>query len=156
MSTDDRLSSLMHDPLLRMVLNLLWVVFGGWLIFLEYLLGGAILCITIIGIPFGIQCFKIAYLGLLPFGKRVVYHEQATGCLSLAMNIIWVLVAGVWIALTHLGLALGWAITIIGIPFAVQHLKLAALCFAPFGMEIVPIEESPPFPPPIPGTGPTR
>jgi uncharacterized membrane protein YccF (DUF307 family) len=139
-----------NDPVLRLILNILWIVFGGWLIFLEYLFGGAVLCLTIVGIPFGLQCFKIAYLGLLPFGNQIVYREQTIGCLSLVMNVIWVLVAGIWIAITHLGLALGWAITIIGIPFALQHVKLAALCFAPFGVEIVPIEDEPYSPPPVP------
>jgi uncharacterized membrane protein YccF (DUF307 family) len=116
--------------------NILWVILGGFLIFLEYLIGGLLLCLTIIGIPFGLQCFKMARLGLLPFGKRVVERENASGCVSVLMNVIWIFVGGIWITLTHLIFALICAITIIGIPFARQHIKLMALSFTPFGKEI--------------------
>ena len=122
---------------MRLLLNLLWIVFGGgFVLWLEYLLGGLILCLTIIGIPFGLQCFKIAGLALLPFGKDIDVPETGgTGALKVLFNVLWLVVAGLWIFLTHVGLAIGLAITIIGIPFAVQHFKLALLALWPFGRE---------------------
>ena len=116
--------------------NIIWIVLGGWLIFLEYLIGGVLLCLTIIGIPFGYQCFKLALLALIPFGKKVVSTESSTGCFSVIMNVLWIILGGIWIAFTHLLLAFFFAITIIGIPFAIQHLKLAGLALTPFGKEI--------------------
>jgi len=117
--------------------NILWIILGGGIIiFLEYLVGGLILCITIIGIPFGMQCFKLAFLGLVPFGKEVRSSDGAVGCLATIMNIIWILLGGIEIALTHLIFAVLCAITIIGIPFAKQHMKLAALALMPFGKQI--------------------
>jgi uncharacterized membrane protein YccF (DUF307 family) len=124
---------------MRLLLNLLWIVFGGgFLIWLEYLIGGCLLCLTIVGIPFGVQCFKIAGMGLLPFGKDIQVDRAGagTGCLGLAMNVLWFLVAGLWIFLSHIGLAIATGVTIIGIPFAVQHLKLALLALAPFGKSV--------------------
>jgi uncharacterized membrane protein YccF (DUF307 family) len=124
---------------MRTLLNLLWITLGGgFLVWIEYLLGGLLLCLTIVGIPFGVQCFKIAGMGLLPFGKDIEVDGAAagSGCLGFAMNVLWFLVAGVWICLTHLTLALGSAATIIGIPFALQHLKLAVLALAPFGKRV--------------------
>ncbi len=118
------------------LLNLIWIVFGGWLIWLEYVIGGLILCLTIVGIPFGLQCFKLAGLGLLPFGKDIhdqVDSEKLNSALALPLNILWFLVAGVWIFITHIGLAASYAITIIGLPFALQHLKLGVLALFPFG-----------------------
>lgn len=125
--------------MLSLILNILWIFLGGgWLIFLEYLLGGVLLCLTIVGIPFGIQCFKIAGLGLLPFGKDLTsVHASWLGeGLGLVLNIIWLIVAGIWIFITHVALAIGLAVTIIGIPFAIQHVKLAFLALAPFGQEV--------------------
>ena len=117
--------------------NLLWIILGGGIfLFFEYLLGGLILCITIVGIPFGLQCIKLSVLGLVPFGKEIVTTESASGCLSIFMNIIWIIVGGIWISLTHLIFALLLTITIIGIPFAKQHIKFASLALTPFGREI--------------------
>ncbi len=114
--------------------NVLWVFLGGGiLIFLLYLWGGLVLCVTIIGIPFGIQCIKLSILGLVPFDREVVQKESATGFLAILMNVLWILVGGFWIAIVHLIFAILCAITIIGIPFAKQHLKLAALALTPFG-----------------------
>lgn len=117
--------------------NLLWIILGGFIIFLAYLFGSLILCITIVGIPFGIQTFKLAVLSLMPFGKEVRQGERAGGCLYLLMNVIWLLFAGIEIAIVHFVLALIFAITIVGIPFAAQHMKLAALALVPFGNDIV-------------------
>jgi uncharacterized membrane protein YccF (DUF307 family) len=116
--------------------NLLWILLGGFLVFLGYLIGGLILCITIIGIPFGAQCMKLSLLGLMPFGKKVVDKHQPPTALSIIMNIIWILVGGIWIAVVHLVFAILLGITIIGIPFAKQHIKLTGLAFAPFGKVI--------------------
>ncbi len=123
---------------MRMLLNLVWIVFGGFVIWIEYLIGGLILCATIVGIPFGVQCFKIAGMGLLPFGKDIQEDPGSAGggCLGMLMNVLWFIVAGLWIALSHLVLAGACAVTIIGIPFAVQHLKLAVLALAPFGKRV--------------------
>jgi uncharacterized membrane protein YccF (DUF307 family) len=120
----------------RLLLNILWIVLGGgFVLWLEYVLAGLLLCITVVGIPFGVQCFKIAGLALLPFGKEIAVPVTGTGALRLVFNIIWVVVAGVWIFATHVVLAAGLAITIIGIPFAVQHFKLALLALWPFGRQ---------------------
>lgn len=121
---------------MRLLLNLLWIIFGGGLlIFVEYLLGGLVLCLTIVGIPFGLQCFKVGALGLVPFGKDIV-DAPGAGVISFGLNIVWLVFAGVWIFLSHLGLGLSLAVTIIGIPFALQHLKLALLALAPFGKSV--------------------
>jgi uncharacterized membrane protein YccF (DUF307 family) len=124
---------------MRLILNVLWMVFGGgFVIWLEYVIGGLILCLTIVGIPFGVQCFKIAGMGLLPFGRQIedAPTSASAGCVGLVMNVLWFLVAGLWICLSHLALALACAVTIIGIPFAVQHVKLAVLALAPFGKRV--------------------
>lgn len=121
--------------------NILWIVFGGgFFLFLEYFFGGILLCLTIIGIPFGLQCIKLSFAALFPFGKEIVHVEGSSGCLSLVMNIIWILCGGIWIAITHLIFALLCAITIIGIPFALQHIKLMSLSLTPFGKQIRDIQ----------------
>ena len=117
--------------------NLLWIILGGFLIFIFYIFGSIILMITIVVIPFGIQTLKMANLALFPFGREAVQTERSGGCLHVIMNIIWILFAGIEIAITHLILALIFTITIVGIPFANQHLKLAYLALVPFGMDIV-------------------
>ena len=121
---------------MRLLLNILWAVLGGgFIICLEYLLGGLLLCLTFVGIPFGVQCFKLAGLALLPFGKDIADTPGANpiGCV---LNVFWLVVAGIWIFLSHLGLALSLALTLIGIPFALQHVKLAMLALAPFGKRV--------------------
>lgn len=122
---------------MSLVGNILWILLGGGIfLFFEYLFGGILLCITIIGIPFGIQCIKLALLALLPFGKEVVEERTHAGCLSVVMNVLWILFGGIWITLTHLLFGLLCAVTIIGIPFAKQHVKLAALALTPFGKSV--------------------
>ncbi|HBL77941.1 MAG: hypothetical protein A2W90_01455 [Bacteroidetes bacterium GWF2_42_66] len=117
--------------------NLIWLIFGGFLVFIEYMVGGLLLCLTIIGIPFGLQVFKLAFMALWPFDKTIEYHDYAPGCLSTIMNLIWLLVGGIWIALTHLLMGILLGITIIGIPWAKQHFKLTSLALAPFGKNVV-------------------
>lgn len=114
--------------------NLLWIILGGGLIiFFEYLIGGLVLCLTIVGIPFGLQCFKLARLGLFPFGVEIYEKSRPTGCLSTLMNLIWLLFGGLWVALTHVVFGVLCAVTVIGLPFAKQHMKLAQLALTPFG-----------------------
>jgi uncharacterized membrane protein YccF (DUF307 family) len=121
---------------MKLLGNIIWVVFGGFFVFLEYLIGGFVLCLTIIGIPFGLQCFKCAMVGLFPFGTQVSNNPQSSGCLNLIMNIIWLLFGGIWIMLTHLLFGLLLCITIIGIPFGMQHFKLMRLALSPFGKTV--------------------
>jgi uncharacterized membrane protein YccF (DUF307 family) len=116
--------------------NIIWFVFGGVLIFLEYIISGLLLCLTIVGIPFGVQCIKLSLLGLTPFGRTITQGDSGSGCLAVLMNIIWILIGGIWIALTHLILGILFGITIVGIPFAKQHFKLASLALSPFGKRI--------------------
>lgn len=116
--------------------NIIWLVFGGFAIFLEYMLAGLALCITIVGIPFGIQSFKLGVLALWPFGQEIEYMNYAPGCLSTVMNIIWFFVGGIWIMLTHLLFGLLFTITIIGIPWGRQHFKMASLALTPFGRRL--------------------
>ena len=117
--------------------NLIWLIFGGLIIAIEYLIGSIILMITIVGIPFGIQTLKMASLSLWPFGRDTVVHSRASGCLYILMNIIWLLTGGIWIAITHAIFGLILCITIIGIPFGLQHFKLTAIALSPFGRYIV-------------------
>ena len=116
--------------------NLIWLIFGGFLIAVEYLIASLILIITIVGIPFGMQTLKLAGLALWPFGKEVRETEKSSGCLYILMNVLWILVGGFWISVTHLIFGLLLFITIIGIPFGQQHFKLALLALTPFGKTI--------------------
>ena len=117
--------------------NIIWLIFGGLLAALGYIFGGFVLCITIIGIPWGLQCFKLAGLVLWPFGKKIINTSSSSGCLSLLCNIIWLLSGGLYTAIVHLVFAFILFITIIGIPFARQHLKLVELSLMPFGKQVV-------------------
>lgn len=121
---------------MRLIGNILWIVFfGGLATCIEYLIAGLILCVTIVGIPLGVQCFKFAELSLLPFGRDVT-PADTRGPFSTLFNLIWLVFAGIWIALTHLFFAVLSGITIIGIPFALQHLKLAGLGLLPFNKTV--------------------
>jgi uncharacterized membrane protein YccF (DUF307 family) len=121
---------------MTVLLNVLWVVLGGgFIIALEYALVGVVLCLTVVGIPFGLQCFKMAGLGLWPFGRDLDV-TPAGGAMRTLFNVLWFVLAGVWIFISHLVLAAGLAVTIIGIPFAYQHLKFAVLALAPFGRTV--------------------
>jgi uncharacterized membrane protein YccF (DUF307 family) len=122
---------------MRILGNLVWLIFGGIVIAVEYFIGSIILIITIVGIPFGIQTLKMASLALWPFGRTTRVDVRASGCLYILMNIIWLLTGGLWIALTHAIFGLILCITIIGIPFGLQHFKLTAIALSPFGRDIV-------------------
>lgn len=114
--------------------NLLWLIFGGAFAAVLWFIAGVLLCLTIIGIPFGLQCFKIATFVLLPFGKEIELGTFGAG--ELIFNIIWVVVFGWEFALVHLGIGAVLCITIIGIPFGLQHFKFAQLGLIPFGARI--------------------
>ena len=117
--------------------NIIWLVFGGIIIAVEYIVASLILIVTIIGIPFGLQTLKLARVALWPFGTNITDRQgAAAGCLSVVMNVIWILFGGIWICLSHLLFGLLFCITIVGIPFGLQHLKLAGLALTPFGKNI--------------------
>ncbi len=120
---------------MNLLLNLIWLIAGGFIVVLAYLFGGLLLCITIIGIPFGIQCFKLAGLAAAPFGREIREKEPPSGALAVIMNIIWIILPGLELATLHLLLALLFAITIVGLPIAAQHLKMTRLALLPFGFE---------------------
>jgi len=117
--------------------NIIWFLFGGVMIAIEYFLAGLTLMITIVGIPFGIQCLKLGVLALWPFGHKVEVAENTSGCLNLTMNIIWIIIGGFWIALTHILWGAFFCITIVGIPFGKQHFKMIRLALFPFGKVVV-------------------
>lgn len=131
----------MHVTLL---LNILWLVLGGFVAGCAWLLGGAILAITIVGLPWAFSAWRIAGFVFWPFGREIVsrdaYHGEGdlgTGCLGMMLNIVWFVFAGWWIALLHVVVAIGEAVTIIGIPFAFKDLQLAQLALAPVGKTVV-------------------
>jgi uncharacterized membrane protein YccF (DUF307 family) len=122
---------------MRLLLNILWFVFGGWISGSLWILAGAILAITVIGLPWTPAAFRIAGFSYWPFGKIVVDRDD--GPSSLVLNIVWLVFAGWWLALHHILIALCQAVTIIGIPFAWQHVKLAGLALTPVGKAIVEV-----------------
>jgi len=117
--------------------NLIWLIFGGIIIAIEYLIGSLILMITIIGIPFGLQTLKMASLSIWPFGRTSRIVSGSSGCLYVLMNVLWLLCGGLWIAITHAFFGVLLCITIVGIPFGMQHFKLTEVALNPFGREIV-------------------
>lgn len=116
--------------------NLFWLIFGGLLISLYYFIGGIVFCITVIGIPFGLQLFKMSKFALWPFGKEMASGDNDGGCLSIVMNVVWILFGGVEIAFSHIVFGIICFITIIGIPFGMQHFKMALLALVPFGKRV--------------------
>ena len=113
--------------------NILWFIFGGFVSGISWCLAGVLWCITIVGIPIGTQCFKLAGLSFFPFGKEVCYGG---GPGSLILNILWLLISGLPLAIEHLALGLLLCVTIIGIPFGLQQFKLAKLALMPFGATV--------------------
>ena len=131
---------------MTLVLNILWFIFGGFISGLAWLLAGAILAITIVGLPWTMAAFRIAGFSFAPFGRQVVPRRNwtgrgdlGTGALGFVLNVVWVLLAGWWLALHHVVLAIGLFVSIIGIPFGLQHLKLALISFAPIGQDVVEV-----------------
>ena len=113
--------------------NILWFIFGGWLAGLSWICAGILWCLTIVGIPIGLQCFKFALLSFTPFGYEV---EYGGGAVSLIMNIFWICISGIPLAIEFLCIGAVWCLTIIGIPFGLQFFKLAKLAIMPFGANI--------------------
>lgn len=122
---------------MRLLLNILWFIFGGFVSGTLWLLAGGLLAITIVGLPWAPAAFRLAGFSYWPFGKAVV--DRDTGGVSVLLNILWLLLAGWWLALHHLILAAGLAVTIIGIPFAWQHIKLALLSLTPVGKGVAEV-----------------
>jgi uncharacterized membrane protein YccF (DUF307 family) len=122
---------------MRLLGNLVWLIFGGIIIAIEYFIGSLVLMITIVGIPFGIQTLKMASLAIWPFGRDTRVHSRSSGCLYILMNILWLITGGLCIAATHAIFGILLCITIIGIPFGLQHFKLTAIALNPFGRDIV-------------------
>lgn len=116
--------------------NILWFLLGGFIVSIYYFIVGLLFCITIIGIPFGLQLIKLAGFALWPFGHDIESDTNDGGCLSIIMNVIWILVGGIEIAMLHLTLGVVLCVTIIGIPFGIQHFKMALLALIPFGKRI--------------------
>jgi len=121
---------------MRTLLNIIWLLLCGIWMALGYLLAGIICCLLIITIPFGLASFRIASFALWPFGRTIQRRADA-GAPSMIGNVIWVIVAGIWLAIGHVVTAIALALTIIGIPFAWAHLKLAGIALWPIGKEIV-------------------
>lgn len=117
--------------------NLVWIIFGGLFAALGYFIGGIVLCLTIFGIPWGLQCFKLAELVLWPFGKKVISDGSEMGCLNVIFNLIWVLCGGLYTAIVHIVMGVVLCLTIIGIPWGRQHFKLMEISLMPFGKKIV-------------------
>lgn len=129
---------------MRAIGNLIWFVFGGVMMGLAWWLAGLIMLLTIVGIPWAKASFVIGQFSFFPFGKEAIsrkeLHQQddvGTGALGTVGNVIWFVLAGIWLAIGHLASALACFLTIIGIPFAIQHLKLAGIALAPIGQTIV-------------------
>jgi len=116
--------------------NILWLIVGGLLTSLGYAIGGILLCLTIIGIPFGLAALQIAGAALLPFGKSISTKDSGQGCLPMGFNILWLLLFGWEIALAHIFSGFIFAITIIGIPFAMQHFKMIPVALFPFSYKL--------------------
>lgn len=131
---------------MRTLGNILWFIFGGLWMGLAWWLAGVLCAITIIGLPWAKACFVIGQFTFLPFGREAINRVQVsgtedigTGPLGFIGNVLWFCVAGVWLAIGHLTAALACFVTIIGIPFGIQHIKLAMLTLAPIGKTIVPL-----------------
>lgn len=130
--------------MIRFILNVLWLIFGGLVTGLGWLLAGVILAITIVGLPYAGAAWRIAGFAFWPFGKEIVsrqivtgQEDIGTGPIGTLLNVIWFLLAGWWLALSHLLVAVAEAITIIGIPFAIKDLQLARIALAPIGVAVV-------------------
>ncbi len=133
-----------QDIDMSLILNILWLIFGGFFMAVGWVVFGVIMVLTIVGIPWFVAAMNMAHLSLLPFGREAVNREVltgeediGTGPLGVIGNIIWFLFGGIWLALGHVIWAVALAVTIIGIPFAFQHLKLAALALAPIGKVVI-------------------
>jgi len=128
----------------RLILNILWFVLGGWISGTAWILAGALLAITIVGLPWAQAAWRIAVFSYWPFGRKVVNRAElnrrgdlGTGPMGLILNIVWFILGGWWLAIHHIVLGVSLCITLIGIPFGLQHLKLAMISLAPVGKAVV-------------------
>lgn len=121
---------------MKLLGNIIWLIFGGLIASLQYFVCSIVMMLTIVGIPFGLQTLKIAVMMLWPFGSKVVNNQSHGGCLFTFMNILWILIGGIWISLTHIIFGALLFITLVGIPFGKQHFKLASLALTPFGKDV--------------------
>ena len=122
--------------------NILWFIFGGFEICLMWCISGVILCCTICGIPAGIQCFKIGCFALCPFGKEIQPKPEGRSCCECFLNCLWIIFWGLWLCIMEGIFGIMCCITICGIPFGIQHFKLAKICLMPFGSVIVDMDET--------------
>lgn len=121
---------------MNLVFNIIWIVFGGLMVAVEYAVSSVAMMITIIGIPFGLQTFKLARVALWPFGTEIADDGWPSGCLAGVMNVVWWFVGGIPIAVTHLLWGIIFCVTVVGIPFGMQHFKLMKLALFPFGTKV--------------------
>lgn len=126
---------------MKFIGNIFWLLFGGIIIAIIYFMVGVVICVSIIGIPFGVQLFKLGSYALWPFGRELVDRPNEPGCLSVFMNLIWILFGWWEIALLHLVFGLLFCITIVGIPWGLQHFKMAIASVFPFGKEVRYVNE---------------
>ena len=122
---------------MKLLGNIVWWIFGGLATAIEYFVASIAMMVTIVGIPFGLQTLKIGMMTLMPFNSAIKDKPKGNGFINLVMNIIWFFVGGIWITLTHVFFGILLTITIVGIPFAKQHFKLAAISMSPFGKEVI-------------------
>ena len=129
---------------MTLVLNILWFFFGGWMAGATWMVSALLLAVTVVGLPWALAAFRIGVFSLFPFGKEVVSRravtgqdDLGTGPLGLVLNIVWFVLGGWYIALAHVLIGIALMITIIGIPFGLQHFKLAAIALAPIGKEVI-------------------
>ena len=130
---------------MNLILNVLWLIFGGFVSGIAWLLSAVLLAVTIIGLPWAMAAFRIGIFSFMPFGNRVVersaitgQQDLGTGPMGFLLNVVWIVLGGWYLALIHLVIGAGLCITIIGIPFGLQHFKLAWIALAPVGKEVVP------------------
>jgi len=122
---------------LSFILNVLWVILSGFWLMMAYFIAGVVLCITIIGIPFGVQSFKLGLFAIWPFGRAVIRTEQRHVALGIVGNVLWFALAGFWLAIGHLMTGIALCVTIVGIPLGLANFKLIPLAIFPFGKTIV-------------------
>ena len=139
--------------MIKIVLNILWLIFGGLCMAVGWFVAGAIMIVTIVGIPFARAAFNMAIFALWPFGRKVVARDDITGKEDLGTsawgtlgNVVWLLLAGLWLALAHVIIAFGLTVTVIGIPFAWQHLKFAGFAIWPIGRTVIDLDADNPSP----------
>ena len=127
----------------RTLLNIIWLVFGGLWLALGYALAGVVLCLLVVTVPLGVAAFRMASYALWPFGRAVV-ERPGTGAGAVVLNVVWIVVAGWWLALGHVTTAVAQAVTVVGIPLAVANLKMLPVSLVPYGKDIVPSDALPP------------